>query len=122
MMANEASNGKEAYTVEEFFSDLDGEIWKSLRGAKNPQTSERLLQKVYLNSLAAMLEKPLDASNRNNFSLSRNSEASTLALARLTRLRKLLYKAAKHSSGVVKAHYENLILMIDNSIPSKMRK
>ena len=114
MLENEMINGNLAYTAEEFFIDLDKEIWKSLRSGEQPLPSERFLQKVYVLALVSMTEKPEEI-NRQKMRSIQKSEAPAIALSHLNLLKKRLAKATKTSKGIVRAHYENLITIINNA-------
>lgn len=125
MTNNELVNGAKAYTANEMFLDLKKSIWSDLRGGKKPDLSQRGLQKVYVNALISMLDKPKGGSGimglgSIGISLPDSpSEAPTVARGQLTELKRELTGAANASSGIVKSHYQNLIALIDSAFDTK---
>lgn len=125
MTNNELMNGSKAYTANEMFLDLKKSIWSDLRGGKKPDLSQRGLQKVYVNALISLLDKPKGGSgimSLGSISISSSdspSEAPTVARGQLTELRRELTGAANASSGIVKSHYQNLKALIDSAFDTK---
>lgn len=125
MTNNELVNGSKAYTANEMFLDLKKSIWSDLRGGKKPDLSQRGLQKVYVNALISMLDKPKGGSGIMSLGsvsmslLDSPSEAPTVARGQLTELRRELTGAANASSGIVKSHYQNLKALIDAAFDTK---
>ena len=117
MTTNELMNGTKAYTSAEMFQDLRKSIWNDLRGGKRPDLNQRALQKVYVNSLTAMLEKP--KTNANQYMPDSLSEASAIARGQLTDLRRDLANAASASGGIYRSHYLNLKALIDTAFETK---
>ena len=117
MTTNELMNGTKAYTSAEMFQDLRKSIWNDLRGGKRPDLNQRALQKVYVNSLTAMLEKP--KTNANQYMPDSLSEASAIARGQLTDLRRDLVNAASASGGIYRSHYLNLKALIDTAFEAK---
>ena len=117
MTTNELMNGTKAYTSAEMFQDLRKSIWNDLRGGKRPDLNQRALQKVYVNSLTAMLEKP--KTNANQYMPDSLSEASAIARGQLTDLRRDLANAASASGGIYRSHYLNLKALIDTAFEAK---
>ena len=105
------------YTSAEMFQDLRKSIWNDLRGGKRPDLNQRALQKVYVNSLTAMLEKP--KTNANQYMPDSLSEASAIARGQLTDLRRDLANAASASGGIYRSHYLNLKALIDTAFETK---
>ena len=117
MTTNELMNGTKAYTSAEMFQDLRKSIWNDLRGGKRPDLNQRALQKVYVNSSTAMLEKP--KTNANQYMPDSLSEASAIARGQLTDLRRDLVNAASASGGIYRSHYLNLKALIDTAFEAK---
>ena len=117
MTTNELMNGTKAYTSAEMSQDLRKSIWNDLRGGKRPDLNQRALQKVYVNSLTAMLEKP--KTNANQYMPDSLSEASAIARGQLTDLRRDLANAASASGGIYRSHYLNLKALIDTAFEAK---
>ena len=120
MMRNEWTNGKEAYTVNQLFSDLGKSIWSDARYGKRPDSFQRTLQKKYVNALIGMLDTPSEGSDGfqslRGFSLIRYesmSEAPVIARGELIRVKRDLIRMSNSSTGLVKHHYLNLIALID---------
>lgn len=117
MTTNELLNGNKAYTSGEMFRDLKKGIWNDLRGGKRPDHNQRALQKVYVNALIAMLDKPKN--NPMSYSSDSPSEAPAIARGQLTELKRELTAAANASSGIYRSHYQNLKALIDTAFEAK---
>lgn len=118
MTTNELMNGNKAYTSNEMFQDLKKGIWNDLRGGKKPDLNQRALQKVYVNALIAMLDKP-KSNAMGQHSSDSPSEAPAIARGQLVSLRSELNSAASASSGIYKSHYKNLKALIDTAFDAK---
>ena len=118
MTTNELMNGNKAYTSNEMFQDLKKGIWSDLRGGKKPDLNQRALQKVYVNALIAMLDKP-KSNAMGQYSSDSPSEAPAIARGQLASLRSELNSAASASSGIYKSHYQNLKALIDTAFDAK---
>ena len=118
MTTNELMNGNKAYTSNEMFQDLKKGIWSDLRGGKKPDLNQRALQKVYVNALIAMLDKP-KSNAMGQYSSDSPSEAPAIARGQLVSLRSELNSAASASSGIYKSHYQNLKALIDTAFDAK---
>jgi hypothetical protein len=127
MSANEQANGNKAYTAQEMLRDLRLRIWADLQGGKRPDTSQRAMQKVYVNALIDLLDKPAGSNNPGmvviiNGAISTPnplSEAPAIARGELTTLKQQLASAASATSGVVRSHYQNLVALIDAAFKTK---
>lgn len=117
MTTNELLNGNKAYTSGEMFRDLKKGIWNDLRGGKRPDHNQRALQKVYVNALITMLDKPKN--NPMSYSSDSPSEAPAIARGQLTELKRELTAAANASSGIYRSHYQNLKALIDTAFEAK---
>ena len=119
MTIDESVNGSKAYTANDMFQDLRKGIWNDLRGGKKPDFNRRGLQKVYVNALIAMLDKPKTNSAAMSYSPESPSEAPAIARGQLSDIRRELANAANASSGIYRSHYQNLKALIDTAFDVK---
>lgn len=126
MTNDEFLNGTKAYTANNLFTDLKKGIWSDLQGGKRPDYAQRNLQKVYVNALISMIDKPkgnssslLSMMTSVLSSSDSPSEAPTIARGQLLELRRSLASAASASTGIVRSHYLNLQALIDAAFDAR---
>lgn len=126
MTNDELLNGAKAYTANNLFTDLKKGIWNDLQGGKRPDYAQRNLQKVYVNALISMIDKPksnstslLSMMSSGLSSSDSPSEAPTIARGQLIELRRSLAGAASASTGIVRSHYLNLQALIDAAFDAR---
>lgn len=123
MTRNASVNGAKAYTADELFQDLSKTVWRDLNGGAKPDFTGRCLQKTYITALIGCLDKNGGAPSTSRVggltlvSSQMPSDAAAIARAELTRLRTRLKSAS--GSGIVKAHYQNLVALIDQAFDNK---
>ena len=101
-------------------------IWSDLQGGKRPDYAQRNLQKVYVNALISMIDKPKGNSSSllgmmtSVLSSSESpSDAPSIARGELRELRRSLASAASASTGIVRSHYLNLQALIDAAFDAR---
>jgi len=126
MTNDELLNGTKAYTTNNLFTDLKKGIWSDLQGGKRPDYAQRNLQKVYVDALISMIDKPrgnstslLSMMTSALSSYDAPSEAPTIARGQLIELRRSLAGAASASTGIVRSHYLNLQALIDAAFEAR---
>lgn len=120
MMDNERLNGSKAYTPDEMFRDLHKGIWNSFNAGKQPDGCQRSSQKVYVNALINLLDKPRNGGNGNQQATTAlGSDASAIARGELITLKSRLSGMANASTGLTKSHYQNLLYLIEDALDNK---
>ncbi|MDR2936587.1 MAG: zinc-dependent metalloprotease [Rikenellaceae bacterium] len=115
MISAEAAIGKQAYTMTEFYNDLNRMVWSELSNGRTPDTYRRILQKAYVETLIA--RAGLDAAARSapaNVAM----QVSDIRSYALSQLRALMGRlsAAAPADPVTRAHYQYLAAEIKNAI------
>jgi hypothetical protein len=121
---NEAYNGAGAYTPSRLFADLRKGVWADLTGGKASDIYSRNMQRAYVEALIGLLDKKAGAAGvTNTLQVSPSdagpSDAPALARAQLTDLRRELQNASGAASGIKRAHYLNLVALIDAAFSTK---
>jgi hypothetical protein len=123
----EMALGRNAYTIDNLFSDLNQHIWKELNGGQSVDVYRRSLQKVYVQHLISLLypsasmgaarpgAAPTPASQARP--PADNTDASSVIYYQLTELQRKC-KAVAPSDMVTKAHYK----YIENIISEALQK
>lgn len=122
---NSAKNGKEAYSMEELFSDLRNGIWSELKTGGNMDTYRRNLQRAYIERMAYLLNdnepgssvlasvgvQPIDASQSDIRPIVR-FELKQLAIQIRT-------AQTRFSNTVLKSHLADVLVRIDTALDPK---
>ena len=125
MTRNESLNGSKAYTADELFQDLGKTVWRDLNGGPRPDFPGRSLQKTYVTALIGCLDKTGASSSTSRVGgltvvgTQVPSDAGAIARAELNRLKARLKSASASASGLTKAHYQNLVALIDQAFEAK---
>lgn len=110
MQNDEAYNGTKAYSAENMFRDLKKGVWAELYNGRALDIYRRNLQKNYVEAL--ILTANIKPSGNNN-SIPNPTDATSIARAELTSLRKDLRAAIGGSTGLKRAHFQDLVDRID---------
>ena len=126
MIENEALNGNNAYTLENFMSDVKNGIWSELRNGKKIDVYRRNLQRTYIQRLGYIManEQPRrQGSFWANYTTPVNvavSDIRSSTLGTLLNLRKELSKSVKkYSDQNTKNHLNYCIGLINNALNPK---
>ena len=126
MIENEALNGNNAYTLENFMNDVKNGIWSELRNGKKIDVYRRNLQRTYIQRLGYIManEQPRrQGSFWANYTTPVNvavSDIRSSTLGTLLNLRKELSKSVKkYSDQNTKNHLNYYIGLINNALNPK---
>ena len=126
MIENEALNGNNAYTLENFMNDVKNGIWSELRNGKKIDVYRRNLQRTYIQRLGYIManEQPRrQGSFWANYTTPVNvavSDIRSSTLGTLLNLRKELSKSVKkYSDQNTKNHLNYCIGLINNALNPK---
>ena len=126
MIENEALNGNNAYTLENFMNDVKNGIWSELRNGKKIDVYRRNLQRTYIQRLGYIManEQPRrQGSFWANYTTPVNvavSDIRSSTLGTLLNLRKELSKSVKkYSDQNTKNHLTYCIGLINNALNPK---
>jgi len=126
MIENEALNGNNAYTLENFMNDVRNGIWSELRNGKKIDVYRRNLQRSYIQRLGYIManEQPRrQGSFWANYTTPVNvavSDIRSSTLGTLLNLRKELSKSVKkYSDQNTKNHLNYCIGLINNALNPK---
>ena len=126
MIENEALNGNNAYTLENFMNDVKNGIWSELRNGKKIDVYRRNLQRSYIQRLGYIManEQPRrQGSFWANYTTPVNvavSDIRSSTLGTLLNLRKELSKSVKkYSDQNTKNHLNYCIGLINNALNPK---
>ena len=126
MIENEALNGNNAYTLENFMNDVKNGIWSELRNGKKIDVYRRNLQRTYIQRLGYIManEQPRrQGSFWANYTTPVNvavSDIRSSTLGTLLNLRKELSKSVKkYSNQNTKNHLNYCIGLINNALNPK---
>jgi hypothetical protein len=126
MIENEALNGNNAYTLENFMNDVKNGIWSELRNGKKIDVYRRNLQRSYIQRLGFIManEQPRrQGSFWANYTTPVNvavSDIRSSTLGTLLNLRKELSKSVKkYSDQNTKNHLNYCIGLINNALNPK---
>ncbi len=114
-------DGPTAYSPEMMLRDVKKGVWGELTSGAAPDIYRRNLQKSYVKALIGMLDKK-PSEQRTPIVLTTRSSASdapAIARAHLTELDRQLKSAAASTSGITRAHYQNLSAMIADAFEQK---
>lgn len=113
LIEDEIENGSKAYTVTEYFNDLNKYIWSNLSSGKSVHIYTRSMQKAYTNALCTLFtgeNAPLMGAGVRD-----NTDIMSMTYYQLTELQKRL-KASPATDAITKAHNTYLVKLIDQSI------
>ena len=126
MIENEALNGNNAYTLENFMNDVKNGIWSELRNGNKIDVYRRNLQRTYIQRLGYIManEQPRrQGSFWANYTTPVNvavSDIRSSTLGTLLNLRKELSKSVKkYSDQNTKNHLNYCIGLINNALNPK---
>ena len=126
MIENEALNGNNAYTLENFMNDVKNGIWSELKNGKKIDVYRRNLQRSYIQRLGYIManEQPRrQGSFWANYTTPVNvavSDIRSSTLGTLLNLRKELSKSVKkYSDQNTKNHLNYCIGLINNALNPK---
>jgi len=118
LIHNEMLNGRDAYTALQLMADLKKSVFTELSSGKVVDVYRRNLQKNYVNSLIVVL----NGTAMNAVPVVRAavtlSDATAIARAQLTTLRTDLIGASLTSTGISRAHYQDLAAVIEDVLKS----
>ncbi|MDF2514888.1 MAG: hypothetical protein K0R59_184 [Sphingobacterium sp.] len=125
LIKNEALHGKETYTAQNLFDDLNAGIMSELHNHKKIEILRRSLQELYVNDMIDLLNgvsKPIG--NDMMFLLfgsskSDGSDVVSMARVNLSQLARDIRKGASGASGISRAHLENLLVKINRALEGK---
>ena len=122
MLKNETLNGTSAYTAFQMLDDLKKSIWSELASGKVIDIYRRNLQKNYVDACisisgtAAVIGSGITITVRSNSS---SSDATAIGRAHLVALRADIAKVLPTSTGISKAHLQELVAKIDEALNPK---
>lgn len=126
MIENEALNGNNAYTLENFMNDVKNGIWSELRSGKKIDVYRRNLQRTYIQRLGYIManEQPSrQGSSWGNYTTPVTVEVSdirSVTMGALLDLRKELSKSIKkYSDDNTKNHINYCIGLVNNALNPK---
>jgi hypothetical protein len=126
MIENEALNGNNAYTLENFMNDVQNGIWSELRSGKKIDVYRRNLQRTYIQRLGYIManEQPRrQGSSWGNYTTPVTVEVSdirSVTMGTLLDLRKELSKSIKkYSDENTKNHINYCIGLINKALNPK---
>lgn len=109
LITAEAAQGKNAYTIDDLFGDLNRSIWRELSTGAAPDVYRRGLQNLYVDRLIALLPKQGAVVV---------SDVPARVTYELQSLQKRLSRASS-SSAAVQAHYQYLAKKIADTLDPK---
>jgi hypothetical protein len=129
LISAEAADGKDAYKITDFFTDMDAAVFSELKSNKEIDLYRRNLQKAYVDKMIGLI-KPADKTPTSlTMTLQRTSTGSTLSAMQsdvasvvkgeLKALNTSIKSAAIQASGVSKYHLEDLADRIEQALNPK---
>lgn len=119
MVEDEIKNGKEAYTLDEFFKDLNNMILVSISPDKTKASLQRLLQKRYVAALIAVYNGEGGPFYKKGDENKDNTDIISTVYGQLRDLQKRFNTLAASSTGTTRAHYLFLADKIASRLDSK---
>ena len=121
LIQNETLNGKNAYTAMQLMADLKKSVFSELSSGKVVDVYRRNLQKNYVNALITVLNGA-PATVGGGTPVARAavtlSDATAIARAQLVTLRTDLKGASLTSTGISRAHFQDLAAVIEEVLQS----
>ncbi len=111
LLKAETALGKETYTINDLFGDLNRSIWRELSTGATPDVYRRGLQTLYVNRLISLLPKP------GSRTISTGAIDSRVTYELRTLQNRL--QRATSSDTAVKAHYQYLAKKIGDVLDPK---
>lgn len=115
LIMNESLNGKDAYTAMQLMADLKKAVFTEMNTGRPVDVYRRNLQKNYVNALMTVLNGTL--ANSTATPVDRTavvlSDATAIARAHLATLRTDLIGASLTSTGLTRAHFQDLAAVIE---------
>lgn len=119
MVEDEIKNGKEAYTLDEFFKDLNNMILIPISPDKTKASLQRLLQKRYVAALIAVYNGEGGPFYKKGDENKDNTDIISTVYGQLRDLQKRFNTLAASSTGTTRAHYLFLADKIASRLDSK---
>lgn len=119
MVEDEIKNGKEAYTLDEFFKDLNNMILVPISPDKTKASLQRLLQKRYVAALIAVYNGEGGPFYKKGDENKDNTDIISTVYGQLRDLQKRFNTLAASSTGTTRAHYLFLADKIASRLDSK---
>ncbi|MEG2036178.1 MAG: zinc-dependent metalloprotease, partial [Mucinivorans sp.] len=107
MIAAERALGAKAYTVNNYFTDLNSAVWSELSSGATPDGARRQLQNMYLKQLISLL--PAEGM------YTATTDVPAVVIGQLNSLKSKL-KAAYSSDATVRGHYQYLASEIEKAL------
>lgn len=131
LISAEAADGKSAYKITDFFSDMDKGIFAELKSNKEIDIYRRNLQKAYVEkmidlikpasttapTLAMMMQRP--GSGSSNTLSAPESDVASVVRGELKALNASIKSATAQTSGLSKYHLEDLSDRIEKALDPK---
>ncbi|MBR6455889.1 MAG: zinc-dependent metalloprotease, partial [Prevotella sp.] len=133
MLDNELLNGKQAFTVIDYFDMLHKHVFATTIARKSPDVMQRSIQKSYVDALMTAAaesegvrinslnkDKSLTTRSRTiqntNSQINRTSDVLSVKRAELLRIVKLLKASRSSADTAARMHYDDLILRIQTAL------
>jgi hypothetical protein len=111
---NSAKNGKNAYAIDELFSDLQTGIFTELTSATNIDVYRRNLQRAYIDRLQYLLTQTQTSPTEPTKINVEQSDIRPIARMGLVNLQSAIRKALpRYSNIIIKAHLTDALARID---------
>lgn len=118
MINDEFLNGASAYTLEDFYNDINSVIWTNIPADKSQAIYQRMIQKNYILYLISLSEGQNNSANGfiviSDGNHTDNTDVTAMARYQLTTLKKKL-QGSKSNNPTNAAHYQYLVELIDNA-------
>ncbi len=136
LAAAEQVDAQNAYPLAEYLAELKGDVWGTPGSGAAPDANRRMLQRVYIERLAAIINPPPVPTTPPVFSAEPppppppfvvapnvpRSDLPALARAQLRQIRDDARKAAGTASGsVARAHWQDVVDRVDDVLEAKRR-
>ena len=133
MLDNELLNGKQAFTVIDYFDMLHKHVFAATIARKSPDVMQRSIQKSYVDALMTAAaesegvrinslnkDKSLTTRSRTiqntNSQINRTSDVLSVKRAELLRIVKLLKASRSSADTAARMHYDDLVLRIQTAL------
>lgn len=133
MLDNELLNGKQAFTVIDYFDMLHKHVFATTIARKSPDVMQRSIQKSYVDALMTAAaesegvrinslnkDKSLTTRSRTiqntNSQINRTSDVLSVKRAELLRIVKLLKASRSSADTAARMHYDDLVLRIQTAL------
>lgn len=110
---NSAKNGKNAYAIDELFSDLQKGVFTELSSGANIDVYRRNLQRGYIDRLEYLLTQTQNAAEPTKINVEQSDIRPMARLALLNLQSELKRALPRYSNVIVKAHLTDALARID---------